>query len=90
METEKVVKCKYCEHIGRADNVRAHEKSIHEKIRPICTNCAKDFANKSLLMRHLPKCTGNKKAKEKNETSEDVALEENNVNDVNNDMFVNK
>lgn len=90
METEKVVKCKYCEHVGRADNVRAHEKNKHEKIRPICANCAKDFYNTSSLKRHLPKCTGNIQAKEKNETSESIAVQENNVNDVNNGKYLNE
>lgn len=53
-------KCRFCNYFGRPDNVRAHVKSIHEKIRPICNGCAHSFATSSSLKRHLPKCKGSK------------------------------
>lgn len=50
------VKCDSCDYVGRPDNVKAHIKSIHDRIRPICEGCGNNFATKSSLIRHLPKC----------------------------------
>lgn len=60
-------KCQYCDHIGRPDNVRAHIKSVHDKIRPACTACGNDFATKSSLKRHEGKCKKKSEIEQVNE-----------------------
>lgn len=55
----KTMKCKFCDYICRPDNVRAHEKSVHEKGGPVCADCDKKFANKYSLKRHFSTCKKN-------------------------------
>lgn len=69
-------KCEFCTYVGRADNVRAHKASVHDKIRPICDGCSKDFATKSSLNRHRPKCKGTNIDEVEVEVPVEVSVEE--------------